>query len=340
LLIATATNKYGWNLHIWDVPISDIVPSRKIAWAAQVFFMIGTTCTKISILLFYRRLTAGALPRTFLCVIYGSIAFITAYVIACLLVLLLGCRPLDAYWYSALPTYTAEYSCYNEGTAIPAVAIISVVTDIIVVSLPCYVVLGMTMPIRQKLTLIVIFGVGFMYAPPSPLFSSALPSSQLMSLLTYSTRVCIAGIVRTVYIWRTFNDTYDETWVGYTVWLWTAVEVDLAIICACTPALKPLFKRYLGGTISEKSKVSGSPGAYTRDTEAGKLTNVSGEIRLGSRKSYDKSPIVVASELSVVELSVLGRRVSESGTDDGCSAHGSSVGSSQDLNRNRVDTGR
>jgi hypothetical protein len=164
-----------------------------------------------------------------------------------------------------------------------------------------------------------------------------------MSLLAYSTRVCIAGIIRTVYIWRTFNETYDETWVGYTVWLWTAVEGDLAIICACTPALKPFFKRYFGGSISENSKASGSAGAYTRDIEAGKLTNVSGEIRLGTRKSYDKSPIVVASELSVVELRVLDRRVSESGTDDGCSAHGrytSSVGSSQDLNRNRVDKGR
>jgi hypothetical protein len=148
------------------VPISDIVPSRKTAWAAQILFILGTTCTKISILLFYRRLTAGALPKTFLYVIYAIIAFITTYAIAFGFVLLVGCRPLDAYWYSALPTYTEEYSCYNEGAAAPAASIISVITDIIVVSLPCYVVLGMMMPIRQKLTLFVIFGVGFVYGPP------------------------------------------------------------------------------------------------------------------------------------------------------------------------------
>jgi hypothetical protein len=178
-LISTAANKYGWNLHIWDVPISDNVPSRKTAWAAQIFFILGTTCTKISILLFYRRLTTGALPKTFLYVIYANIAFITANATAFASVLLVGCRPLGAYWYSALPTYTAEYTCYDEGAAAPAAAIISVITDVIVVSLPCYVVLGMMMPIRQKLTLCVIFGVGFMYAPPTPyfLFSySALPS--------------------------------------------------------------------------------------------------------------------------------------------------------------------
>jgi hypothetical protein len=164
-----------------------------------------------------------------------------------------------------------------------------------------------------------------------------------VSLPTCSTRVCIAGIIRTVYIWRTFHETYDETWVGYTVWLWTAVEGDLTIMCSCAPALKPLFKRYLGGSLIENSKVTGSAGAYTRDTEAGKLTNVSGEIRFGSGKSYDKGPAVVTSNLSVVELNVLERRVSDSGTDDGCSAHGrytSSVGSSQGLNGNRVDKER
>jgi hypothetical protein len=154
-----------------------------------------------------------------------------------------------------------------------------------------------------------------------------------MSLPTYSARVCIAGIIRTVYIWRTTNETYDETWVGYTLWLWTAVESDLAIICACTPALNPFFRKYLGGSVGGNSGITGAAGAYTRDTEAGKLTNVSGEIRLSSRKSYDKSGIVAMPQLSVLE-----RPVSEGATDDGCSAHGrytSSVGSSQDLNGNR-----
>jgi hypothetical protein len=79
-----------------------------------------------------------------------------------------------------------------------------------------------------------------------------------MGLPTYFTRVCIAGIIRTIYIWRTTSETYDETWVGYTLWLWTAVESDLAIICACTPALKPLFRRYLGGSIGGSSEVTGA----------------------------------------------------------------------------------
>jgi hypothetical protein len=81
-------------------------------------------------------LTAGALQRNFLYVIYANIAFITAYAVAFELVLIVGCQPLDTYWYSALPTYRAGYYCFNEGAAVPAASIISVITDIVVVSLP------------------------------------------------------------------------------------------------------------------------------------------------------------------------------------------------------------
>jgi len=329
-LTLSAATKYGWNLHIWDIPVSNLVPSRETAWAAQFCFLIGTSCTKISILLFYRRLTSGTLQKTFLYVIYAIIAFIIAYAISFGLVLLVGCHPLDAYWYSVLPTYTEEHYCYDEGTAVPAAAITSVITDFVVVSLPCYVVWGMRMPIRQKLSLFGIFGVGLMYGPS--LFRTICSINGLIHLL-YSTSVCVAGIVRTVYIWRTLNETYDETWVGYTLWLWTAVETDLAIICACAPALKPFFKRYLGGSVSESGKGSGATGAYTLDIEASRLTNVSGEIRkedpISSRKSYDKSGIVT------LELSMLEGRVSEAGTDDGDSApegYTSTVGSTRDLN--------
>lgn len=146
------------------MPVSDFIPSRKTAWVAQILFLLGTTCTKISILLFYRRLTAGTLQKTFLYVIYASIAFVTSYAVIFEIVLLAGCQPLDAYWYSVLPTYTVDYTCYNEGAAAPAAAIISVFTDIVVVSLPWYVVMGMQMPIRQKLSLCAIFSVGIMYA--------------------------------------------------------------------------------------------------------------------------------------------------------------------------------
>lgn len=38
--------------------------------------------------------------------------------------------------------------------------------------------------------------------------------------------------------------TSDIPWWGYKVWLWTCIECDLAIICACVPCLRPLSKKF------------------------------------------------------------------------------------------------
>ena len=38
--------------------------------------------------------------------------------------------------------------------------------------------------------------------------------------------------------------TLDIPWWGYQVWLWTCIECDLAVICACVPCLRPLSKKF------------------------------------------------------------------------------------------------
>jgi hypothetical protein len=160
ILMLGAVSKYGWDRHVWDVPISELIPSRYTAWWAQLCFLASIGCTKVSILLFYRRVTAATMHTTFLYVIFSAIGFIIAYTIAFSMVLFVGCRPLSAYWDSVLPTYTQPYVCYDEGIVLPIFCIISVVTDIIVLALPYSIVWRMQMPFRQKVTLSVIFGVG------------------------------------------------------------------------------------------------------------------------------------------------------------------------------------
>jgi hypothetical protein len=161
-VVLLAVNKYGWNLHVWDIPILNLVPSLKISWFAQIFFVLGTSLTKISILLFYRRVTAGTMQKGFLYIIYSAIAFIVTYIIVFEGILFLGYRPLNAYWDSILPTYTESYTSYNLGAAVPASGIVSIITDFAVVALPYHVVWRMQMPVRQKVTLSAIFGIGLL----------------------------------------------------------------------------------------------------------------------------------------------------------------------------------
>lgn len=132
--------------------------------------------------------------------------------------------------------------------------------------------------------------------------------------------MCIAGIIRTIYVWKVTNETYDETWVGYTMWLWTAVESDLAIICACAPALKPFFRRYLSGTRSGTSGINSRARA-----------TASGYSNMDNSRSKDNNVIVTT------ELTILERRIGETkelAADDESAMGGytSSIGSAKKIN--------
>ena len=59
------------------------------------------------------------------------------------------------------------------------------------------------------------------------------------------TSVVIAGIVRTYYLNYVINNTYDVLWYIYVMWVWTILELYLAMIAASAPALKPFFQRFL-----------------------------------------------------------------------------------------------
>jgi len=50
------------------------------------------------------------------------------------------------------------------------------------------------------------------------------------------------------YIYLDFWVSYDFTWIGYDIWLWTSTELSVAIVCASAPSLKSVFIKFFGET--------------------------------------------------------------------------------------------
>jgi hypothetical protein len=61
-------------------------------------YVVSTSLTKISILLFYKRMSDGAVSRGFRLAVRASIAFVIAYMITFLSTLFFTCRPISSYW--------------------------------------------------------------------------------------------------------------------------------------------------------------------------------------------------------------------------------------------------
>lgn len=138
----------------------------------EVFYMWSTCMTKISILLFYRRLAIGKISRRFLYTIYAAIAFVIAYFITFHLTLFLHCRPFRSYWkqadirwyfkHNGSATKKADFVCSSESADLIANAITSILQDFIAVGIPMFLFWKLRVSWKQRIALAVVFGVGIL----------------------------------------------------------------------------------------------------------------------------------------------------------------------------------
>lgn len=153
-----------------------------------VLFSLTSGLIKLSILLFYRRLSSRAVSPAFRWTMRITIFIIGAYSTAFIFVPIFMCQPIAAFWEQVDLVKVAEgydYKCINEGADVVAHGIISTVQDLVVAFLPTLLCWNLQMPVRQKIALYCIFALGY-------------------------TSVAI-GAMRTYTGYRIFFQTYDIT---------------------------------------------------------------------------------------------------------------------------------
>jgi hypothetical protein len=227
VLILIGNQVYYNGYHIWDIPRSSAVGHRINVWTAQFCYTITLSLTKISVLLFYRRLSVS-FTKAFMIATWVGIAYNALYLIGFVLLFLLFCRPIQAYWMEFDPKWpqTHSYKCGSEQIAEPMSGILSTVGDLYSALLPMILIGRLLMPTRQKWALYILFSLAF--------------------------PVIVSGIIRCVYLYRVVNVDYDYTWTLYKIWVTSELEMWIAIYAASAPALKPLFKRYLADHASTR----------------------------------------------------------------------------------------
>lgn len=225
--------------------VSQIRP-RPVLVAAHAMrhrcYIFATCSVKISVLLFYRRLSSG-FTRGFFIATWIGIAYNVAYLVTFVILIGVACRPISAYWMQVNLVggwaLTHKFTCIDEHTALPLSGVLSLVGDLYATLLPCILIFKLDLPRQQKLALYPLFLLGFL--------------------------VVVAGIVRTYSLDYLINHTYDNTWYLWKCWIWSMVELYISIIAASAPALNPFFRRFLLEPISSRKGASYS---YARDQGA------------------------------------------------------------------------
>ncbi|KAH7376959.1 hypothetical protein B0T11DRAFT_273159 [Plectosphaerella cucumerina] len=203
--------EYGAGEHIIHVPLEDLAMIMKISTHGGVItYNLATLFIKVSILFFYLRF---AVQQSFRWVVYAVIFVVTGYSISASFGFLYGCN---------IPGSPA---CQRLAKVFLASAILNVVTDMVILLLPIWLIWSMRLRIQYKIAVaLIMMGGGFVVA------------------------VSIIRLVATLDISMPTDPTYS---FGLII-MRSVVEAWVGLVCACLPCLKAFFSRYLSHGLMQR----------------------------------------------------------------------------------------
>ncbi|KAH6973068.1 hypothetical protein BKA56DRAFT_659954 [Ilyonectria sp. MPI-CAGE-AT-0026] len=229
----------------------DLEPVLFWNWIMQVLYNPILALVKSSILIFLLRL--GGHRRSIRWSVYALNAFNIALGVAIFLTVIFQTIPINAYW-----DLKVEKKRQIDGPMFYiSSAIVTICTDVLVLVIPFWVFLGLRMRLAAKIGLLVVFLMGGV--------------------------VTVVAIVRVNELHKKFYDVNPNYDARHTLGdTYSSIEVNLAIIASCGPALRPLFRRMFPGLFSNKSSNDrdyNTPSNYGTGT-ARRHTNITGNFPL------------------------------------------------------------
>ena len=232
---------YGLGLHSADIAPGSEVSLRKAEYAISVLYNPALMLTKTSILVFF--LTLARDNPLFRWCNYLTMAVVNVAGLALTLLSLFQCRPVTAGFLYPTPQ---NADCTDIVTLSLSSAPVNIITDLAILFLPMPTLTGMRLPRKQKIILVVTFSF-FVFVTVvdivriAYLENAALNRLEALGKNTGSSRVV---------------EQKDFPWYASLSFMWSAVEVNLGIVCACVPSLKPLFLRFLPSFIRSPEDAS------------------------------------------------------------------------------------
>jgi fucose permease len=206
-------------------------------YAFTILYNPALMATKTSILMFYLRISKGT-QRFFRISTYVTLAVVNIGGITVTFFSAFQCRPPRA----AYDLSVQNPSCISILSIYLASAPLNVASDLAILVLPIPVLTGMRLPRKQKTIIVFLFTLGVF--------------------------VTIMGVVRIYYLQLAANESQtqqvqstpeslDHSTASLAL-LWSTIEVNVGIICACIPIMKPLIVLLLPRLLFDPCYLHGS----------------------------------------------------------------------------------
>ncbi|KAM3509299.1 hypothetical protein MY11210_006392 [Beauveria gryllotalpidicola] len=229
----------GLGKHDADIDPANLAVLGRCEYVFSILYNPALMAAKTSILILYLRLAKD----TQVVLRYASWFTLIVVNLAGTVLTLMNifqCSPIHAAW---MAFYDGSAKCIPLLTEFICAAPVNIVTDLAILALPIPVLTGMRLPPRQKTILILTFAIGIF--------------------------VTIVDVIRIHYlqqaigssfnIGRSGNDSRfgahaDFAYNASLSLMWSVVEVNVGIACACIPTLKPLVVRLLPAMLYDPNR--------------------------------------------------------------------------------------
>ncbi|KAK3351944.1 major facilitator superfamily domain-containing protein [Neurospora tetraspora] len=236
----------GLGRHDGDIHPQDLPRLRMWEYVFSILYNPALMATKTSILVFYLRL-AKHTQKVLRMASWAVLVVVNVAGTILTFMNIFQCTPTRAAWditvesAKCLPLLT-EFICSSP---------VNIVTDLAVLALPIPVLTGMRLPPRQKTILIFTFTLGIFVTVVDVVRIYYL--QQAVGMVAMSASDDPSAI---------YGQSSNFHWNASLSLMWSAVEVNVGIICACIPTLKPLIIRILPAMIIDPDGTRSS----TRDS--------------------------------------------------------------------------
>ncbi|KAK7532468.1 MFS monosaccharide transporter-like protein [Phyllosticta citribraziliensis] len=224
--------RYGLGRHETDIPTSWDPKLRRLEYTFEALYNPCLMATKTSILVFY--LTLSKSHRVFKWAVIATLAVVNLGGVALTLLNIFQCRPVGAAFANPTP---ADAHCTDIVTLFLSSSPLNIITDLAILFLPMPVLTSMRLPTKQKTILIITFGFGVFVAAVDVVRIAYLQSASESRLREIQYNEDTGNE-------RNYEET-DFSWYISFSFMWSAIEVNVGIMCGCVPALKPLVSRFV-----------------------------------------------------------------------------------------------
>ncbi|KAF1847846.1 uncharacterized protein K460DRAFT_278077 [Cucurbitaria berberidis CBS 394.84] len=190
----------------------------KLVFTQSILYHLSINLVKVSFTLQYIRLFS-VIPEVVYCC-YALLVLIFGVAAGGVFGIIFLCKPVQSYW-----NITVSGTCIDAEDLLWATSIIGIILDCAIWLLPIPVIGRLRLPRRQKMSLLVVFGLGGF--------------------------VCIVSILRLVLVHDAAH-RFQYTKSGTYAIVFSTIELNISIICASLLVMKPLFVRFLPSIVSEQ----------------------------------------------------------------------------------------